>query len=1673
MSSFDAPVDQPRPQPPSPERADGLDESEQPDAEHDLPAHRFDDEIEAEHQSPDAPHVPGPQLGPLPAAAAAVAPGANDTAAAAGSGSPALPSLQRDDGDDDHADDDDATDQPGDADLAPASDSAAFLRTFFTAPSSAPRLVTSCVSELGSNGSGVLASLLSLIVAVGRPLDASYEMAIEMDDSGRGQSPQPTTSHEDTHSHLCPLITPDRVVRNEPNRTVSELAAVLSASSEAGGRVPSLGKDRHSRRIRNGFESVWKRLAAQAGDAIVFDTDCFETIISWLAVMTVAVNRGLRAAACLAAYRMVDGFITFGGRLRKQLSGLQRQFNLEKVRCGIADGSADNASGKSLSAKGRELKRKVEDLTANESELTELCDKVFRSVFIMKFRDVAREIRIMTINALGGWILTFPQHFLDDVHNKYIGWLLSDKDAGVRKASLDVLGSVLRKKEYFPSLELLLQRFRDRVVEMSRDKDDHVAVCAIQLLNSLSSSTMLDQHNCEAIYTLAIEEPQPELRRSAGQFLANMIIFETSSPSGGVAEGDTVALQPSKRKRKGAPRRGGWKTVSATAAGDFLEIPPVEVSRDHIKRVLFTVADRDEEGMRNTVDAVWDHLPALQCWEAYDDLVLERPTVPTGRGRRSSSTASGRVSAGAASRSAASQADILDDSDKAAVCEILLLSAIEVSGHGDKKRAEELSKAVLKNGERPAMAFSRHMIVQLPNLLTQFQADARAMKALVQLPAYLCDEALEQEGRGDDLNVLLERLINALTRHTAHADVAQACSKTFRALLNESNPLKEGTITLLQEALAAASSELSVAVRADLADSEPQTVSAALLRVRVLGELVQTNEMGLYDPIVKLLRHHLERGLDSSLEADAVCDTLRIAGTLNMWALSKIQRRVESMRESGLAIKTLLNTDDMKDVQKRGSLLIELLASVCTSAQTDEHTRIVGLPALLTDIIFCQGIERRVVEFIVQSGEDIKEEKTTMKEEGVGGGNDKKPSDEENTAEEQNTETQTKTPQELADQQRKMEDQLDLLDIKARCEVLGQAVSRCVVDLMRYERSSTRKRGQGRPASRKKAYSRLSTSISGNTSQTVLSAKGLLHCFSALIQASMDSAIAKQVGHLPLLGLAVKPHRSAKEYDEESATMEASFIDLVRQYYDQRVLARATVGTAISDIELRAVVDAEINPDNDGGSQHGSSASSGSVSIGRDVAEAMALCRRGVSERNATAMGFINGLATWASKVDNDNRSVELTLEKVRILCTVGTGLLSILTEDGATGARGALKEVEEMLEQDWITGDAGMEVSAIEGFVKALEVIADGRGGKPGRRRQLNFDLDEDTTQQPKDGPPHAAVEGLSSAMHSAQAQNEVRQTGETPSKSEAKRRKRKADVGSSPTPSRRSDRCRRQVNYSILDDDDNDDEDDDDGDGDGGEVERPGQEQQDTGKEASKDNDKMVEMEVDTASRAKKSTSSQVAKSSTTGDSARRSTRGRKSLSVMAKSMTSKPVTEDAKGRKAKSVEEKNVANAKANGDAAKVAAPSPAPVRTLRRSLRSSSQETESSTDGDRTREEETTKAGAATPLKRGRKRKPVEASKAEDGESTVTASASATQSQEGRTTRSKRRRSIAESSGTPTAENTPGAGNGDVGAEMNGGGGDTMKTGSSSPANNNPPSTAETSKKIIRRRGRRNW
>ncbi|CDF35389.1 unnamed protein product [Chondrus crispus] len=806
-----------------------------------------------------------------------------------------------------HEDDQDEVLEPAEDDL---------FSKLAAAPSSVAGLVTEWLALVQVNGPAAVADVLSLVVRLARPIG-------------------------------CPplaAITPQMVVANDPSSSVLRISHLLR--EDVPGPVPTAGKDSVSKKLRRAYEDFWRRLTAESSKVVLFDTDCFDTLISWLDAMTTAKSRALRMAACLAAFRLVDGLIDFGGRLRKELSSMQRQLATEKRRCGMAPKQPRAAGRKkrskkgvdlpiALSKKGKDLTRKVDEMTAHNSELIALSSKVFDSILVLKYRDVSAEIRQISVTALGCWILSCPDHFLDDKHTKYIGWLLSDKEPVVRRSTLEVLSRMLRKKDFYSSLEMFLQRFCDRITEMARDKDDTVAVAAIRLLTTLSGFDIFDENVKVSICHIALKESQTDVRRAAGEFLSRMITSTTS--------------EKSSRKCADSTRRDLLKKKLKPASGDvqnpaLLEIPALDRSMDDIQQLMAKCSGvvRDIRAVDQVVDAVWDHLPALRCWEAYMKLFKTDRNM-TGERILSTTTPHAKGKEGSSG-----------GEDHALTCEILLASAREASGHGDPQRSSVVQRGERDSIETPCTKFSAEFLPELSHLLVQFQADVRALCALVQLPMFFEMQYLEKEGIEVHLNDILSRLVDLISRHTGSLRLVKICAETLKFLSSDGSPCKNLAQTTLQRACSAASKDLSIHVRADISAAEPLSISAGLLRVRVMSELAEPN-VSVYSSAVKVLQYQIQNSSTSKLTSDITTDAVRTGCAVIAWCLAKIRARLESDK-SDHADYGLVD-DAVKDARDRGAELIDILAQICHSNSFSISCRMLCLQGLLTALTLCAGVE--------------------------------------------------------------------------------------------------------------------------------------------------------------------------------------------------------------------------------------------------------------------------------------------------------------------------------------------------------------------------------------------------------------------------------------------------------------------------------------------------------------------------------------------------------------------------------------------------------------------------------------------------------------------------------------------------------------------------------------------
>ena len=86
---------------------------------------------------------------------------------------------------------------------------------------------------------------------------------------------------------------------------------------------------------------------------------------------------------------------------------------------------------------------------------------------------------------IGQWMKKYHTNFLDDTYLKYIGWTIHDKVGDVRLKCLQTLQPLYGSEDLKGKLELFTSKFKDRIVDMTLDKEFDVSVEAVKLVISI------------------------------------------------------------------------------------------------------------------------------------------------------------------------------------------------------------------------------------------------------------------------------------------------------------------------------------------------------------------------------------------------------------------------------------------------------------------------------------------------------------------------------------------------------------------------------------------------------------------------------------------------------------------------------------------------------------------------------------------------------------------------------------------------------------------------------------------------------------------------------------------------------------------------------------------------------------------------------------------------------------------------------------------------------------------------------------------------------------------------------------------------------------------------------------------------------------------------------------
>lgn len=633
-----------------------------------------------------------------------------------------------------------------------------------------------------------------------------------------------------------PLVSQEMIISNQPQSCVAGICQALANDAAEKKRLP--------KRLRKHLRMFWRGIVLASNDALLFDTDCFDTLLTWLEAFSRAPFRGLRISACIAAYALVDGFLEVGGRFRSELATYQRQLSTEQKKS-LSNSNANRRSSRrgsaprqtsaspfssgtsgelqaadhsltaKLSTRGKELAKKVDELSTKNTELGELTDKVFASIFVLKYRDVSSDIRVASVEALGSWILKYPEHFLDDTHNKYIGWLLFDKDAGVRRAALHALTELFKESSFVPNLQMFLRRFVARIVEMSNDKDIDVSICAVRLCRALLPSSILEQGENIEVLACHISSENSELRREAGAFVADFIrLKESSEDVGNKSLGKT--LRKSKPKHRSFAGKISSRSVDGKSKLDC-EID-LNTAKDDLQELIFIALSEPVESdvFENVVDAVWPHFPAIRHWKAYCELLLQHAE----KGNTSPKFA-----------------DELQDDDMVTLASLLLASSKKAKSNLDPNRTRAHLQTE-QSGEELFETFMADVAPVMPKLLTSFRTEPRVLVPLAQLPLAFDPSLFSGTVLRPHYKRLLSVLSDMIHRFGDNKDIMRTAIGALRHLAQGSSAVCVEARDVLRKVAEKTAKQLRDSMQRLANEEEISLLESSVSRASILAEHV-------------------------------------------------------------------------------------------------------------------------------------------------------------------------------------------------------------------------------------------------------------------------------------------------------------------------------------------------------------------------------------------------------------------------------------------------------------------------------------------------------------------------------------------------------------------------------------------------------------------------------------------------------------------------------------------------------------------------------------------------------------------------------------------------------------------------------------------------------------------
>ncbi|KAL3847142.1 hypothetical protein ACJMK2_018071 [Sinanodonta woodiana] len=595
---------------------------------------------------------------------------------------------------------------------------------------------------------------------------------------------------------------------------------------EDSGDYPLIMTGPQWKKFKTNFCEFIQVLVRQCQYSIIYDQYMMDNVISLLTGLTDSQVRAFRHTSTLASMKLMTALVDVALNLSINLDNTQRQYESERQK----------NQNKRATDRLNLLLVKRQELEDNQSEIRNMLTYIFKGVFVHRYRDTQADIRAICMKEIGVWMKKYPNMFVDDGYLKYVGWTLYDKVGEVRLCCLKALYPLYENDDLSRKMELFTNRFKDRIVEMTLDKETEVAVQGVRLVISILKlgDTVLSDKDCENVYELVYSSHR-QIAQAAGEFL-NAKLFRRDEEA-------TRNLRTGKGKKRS---------------------PNTPLIRDLVQ--FFIESELHEHGAY-LVDSLWEINEMMKDWECMTDLLLEEP----GKGE-----------------------EALDDRQETSLIEIMVCCVKQAGtgespvgrGPGNKKLTAKENKQVLEDKSR----LTEHFIVALPQLLLKYLMDPEKVANLLHIPLYFDLEMYTAGRQEKNLEALLRYLHEIVEKHT-DSEVLEACSRCYESLCSEEYAIS-GKCDVARKTLI---DSLVVKFRESLQDffqegeqpdeDDAYALVAALKRINALYSCHNLNSWGLWDELFHVIKMAIE---NPGLTDEIVCKAIGSCYMALLWYLQKL-----------------------------------------------------------------------------------------------------------------------------------------------------------------------------------------------------------------------------------------------------------------------------------------------------------------------------------------------------------------------------------------------------------------------------------------------------------------------------------------------------------------------------------------------------------------------------------------------------------------------------------------------------------------------------------------------------------------------------------------------------------------------------------------------------------------